>query len=302
MELIGFVIAGAELAWIGGVLDDFVEVDYAVEGAGGADEGVEGLAHGFGLVGGVAEGGEGAADDFDAVIVGAEDHLLHCADEVVGGDGRGVGGGSSGSGWAAGRVHVVNAFEDEEVLDARLGDDIAVEAGECADAGAVGENLVTGDALIDDGDFGGGGIGYEALGEDAGPTAVSVGRGGGAVGDGVAEGDDGGGFGGGLDVDAGDPVPGLKLFAFGEIGGGGNVTGLYPGGVEAECVGAGGAGVAGDVDADGQLGEWCEGESDGVADPLGSDGDGDGGLAVEGEGVVGGGDDGGVLVAERDVD
>ena len=99
MELIGFVVAGAELAWIGGVLDDFVEVDDAVEGAGGADEGVEGLAHGFDLVGGVAEGGEGAAYNFDAVIVSAENHLLHCANEVVGGDDREVG--RSGSGRAS---------------------------------------------------------------------------------------------------------------------------------------------------------------------------------------------------------
>ena len=180
-------------------------------------------------------------------------------------------------------------------------DDVAVEACECADACAVAEDAVSGDALVYDGDFGGGWIGYEALGEDAGPAAVGVGRGGGAVGDGVAEGYDGGGVGRCLDVDAGDPVPGLELVAVGEIGGGGCVTGLDPCGVEAEGVGAGGAGVAGDVDADGQLGEGYESESDGVADPLGSDGDGDGGLAVEGQGVVGGGNDGGVFVSERDV-
>ena len=66
-------------------------------------------------------------------------------------------------------------------------------------------------------------------------------------------------------------------------------------------MGAGGAGVAGDVDADGQLCERRESESDGVADPLGSDGDGDGGLAVECQGMVGGWDDGGVFVSERDV-
>ena len=222
MELIGFVVAGAELACIGGVLNDFVEVDNAIEGSGGADEGVEGLAHGFNLVGGVAEGGEGAADYFDAVIVCAEDHLLHRADEVVGGDEREVG--RSGSGGASGPVHIVDALEDEEVFDSGLGDDVAVEAGECADACAVAEDAVSGDALVDDGDFGGGGIGYESLGEDAGPAAIGVGCGGGAVGDGVAEGYDGVGVGGCLDVDAGDPIPGLKLIAVGEIGGGGCVT------------------------------------------------------------------------------
>jgi hypothetical protein len=47
-------------------------------------------------------------------------------------------------------ANVVGAFHDDEVLDAGLGDDVAVEADETAGASAVMEDAVTADTLVED--------------------------------------------------------------------------------------------------------------------------------------------------------
>ena len=91
---------------------------------------------------------------------------------------------------------VVDAFEDDEVLDAGLGEDVAVEAGERVGPVAVVEDAVAADAFVEDAEVGGLLVGLQAAGEDVGPAGVVVGGAVGAVGDAVAEGDDGGGVGG----------------------------------------------------------------------------------------------------------
>ena len=48
---------------------------------------------------------------------------------------------------------VVDAFEDDEVFDAGLGEDIAVEAGEGVGAGVVVEDAVASDAFVEDAHF-----------------------------------------------------------------------------------------------------------------------------------------------------
>src|SRR5215469_2750442 len=45
-------------------------------------------------------------------------------------------------------AEIVDAFEDDEGVDARLGEDVAVEAGECVGAEAVDEEMVSADAVI----------------------------------------------------------------------------------------------------------------------------------------------------------
>ena len=72
---------------------------------------------------------------------------------------------------------------------------VAVEAGERAGAVAVVQNAVAADALVQHAEVRGLLVGLEARGEDVGPAAVGVAGGVRAIGDGVAEGDDGGGFG-----------------------------------------------------------------------------------------------------------
>ena len=146
--------------------------------------------------------------------VGALDELGVAGDEVFGRDDVvgfvGVGG----------VADVVDAFEDDDVADAGLGDDIAIEAGEGGWAGDVVEDAVAADALVENAKAGGLFVGLEAAGENVGPAGVGVLGGEGAVGDGVAEGDDGGVGGGDFDVDAfeewprGDGGGGLEGFVF----------------------------------------------------------------------------------------
>ena len=105
---------------------------------------------------------------------------------------------------------VVDAFHDDEVLDACLGEDVAVEAGQCGGAGGVVEDAVASDAFIEDGEVGGLLVGLEAACEDVGPAGVGVAGAVGSVGDAVAEGDDGGCFFVSGDVDAFEEVPGVE--------------------------------------------------------------------------------------------
>ena len=58
----------------------------------------------------------------------------------------------------------------------------------------------------------------KAAGENVGPAIVAVGGGAMAVGDGVAEGDDGSCGGRGLHIDFGDLVPVIDVFGIGERG------------------------------------------------------------------------------------
>ncbi len=191
VEVVAGVVEREEHAGMGGVRGDFVEVDDAVELVGGADPLVDGLAHlftGGGVVFGSDVGREGCAVDLDAVGVGAGGELAEAGDEVVGGDDV------VGFGGIGGVADVVDAFEDDEVLDAGLGEDVAVEAGEGGGAGGVVQDAVAADAFVEDAEVGGLLVGLEAAGEDVGPAGVGVAGAVGAVGDAVAEGDDGGGF------------------------------------------------------------------------------------------------------------
>ena len=76
--------------------------------------------------------------------VGAGGELAEAGDEVVGGDDV------VGLGGVGGVADVVDAFHDDEVLDAGLGEDVAVEAGEGGGAGGVVEDAVAADAFVED--------------------------------------------------------------------------------------------------------------------------------------------------------
>ena len=95
---------------------------------------------------------------------------------------------------------VVDGFEDDEVLDAGLGEDVVVEAREGGGTGDIVQDAITADADVKDAEVGGLLVGGEAAGKEVGPTLVLVDGGVGSVGDGVPEGDDGGGLGFGFDV------------------------------------------------------------------------------------------------------
>ncbi len=96
-------------------------------------------------VAGAGVGGQGGADDLDAVGVGAFGELGEAGDEVVGGDDV------VGLFGVKGVADVVDAFEDDEVADGGLGEDVGVEACEGGGAGAVVEDAVAADAVVEDG-------------------------------------------------------------------------------------------------------------------------------------------------------
>ena len=79
-------------------------------------------------------------------------------DEVVGGDDV------IGLGGVVGVADVVDAFEEDDVLYAGGGEDVAVEAGEGVGTPAVVEDAIASYSLIDDSEVAGGGVGLEAGG------------------------------------------------------------------------------------------------------------------------------------------
>ena len=116
------------------------------------------------------------------------------------------------------------------------------------------EDAIAADALIEDAEVCGLFVGEETVGEDVGPAGVGVAGAVGAVGDAVAEGDDGGALFVAGDVDAFEEVPAEEcLWAF-ECGGAGDVAGdevvgLIAEGVEGELV----DGLVGEEEADGEI-------------------------------------------------
>ena len=299
VEVVTGVGCGREDSGVGGVLGGFVEVDEAIELGGGADPLVDGLAHGFSCWGGVFGadvGGEGGCVDLDAVGVGASGELAEADDEVFRGDDI------VGLDGVLCVADVVDAFEQDEVFDASLGDDVAVEASKGAGAGGVVQDAVAADALVEDGEVGGVLVGLEAAGEDVGPAGVGVAGAVGAVGDAVSEGDDGGAVVGGFDVEAFEDGPGVDLFGVVELGGADDVAGSGVAGLVREAMdGELAEGLLGQVEADGHVGEGGKLEVDGIADDEGSGRDGDGGTSAEAEGVGGGQGDVAVACAEGDV-
>jgi len=245
-----------------GIGGDFVEVDDAVELVGGADPFVDGLSNLFacgGLVFCPDVGGEGGADDLDAVSVSADRELSEADDEVFGGDDV------VGLVEVGGVADVVDALHDDQVLDASLGEDVAVEASEGGGAGCVMEDAVAADAFVEDAEVCGLLVGLKAAGEDVGPTGVGVAGAVSAVGDAVAEGDDSCGLVVGGDVDSFEEVPAEEGGGGVEREGADNVAGY-------QVVGLSGEAMEGELidwlirkeEADREIGRGSDFEGDGV--------------------------------------
>lgn len=81
---------------------------------------------------------------------------------------------------------VVHALEDHRVLDARVSEDVAVDAAESIGAQTIGENAVAACCEVAEGDVLGRAALLKACEEEVGPAVVLVGCGAAAVGDGVA--------------------------------------------------------------------------------------------------------------------
>jgi len=294
VEVVAAVEGGQHAVGLVGVARGFVKVDDGVEVPSGANPLVDGLAVGFAGGAGVVVarpgvGCDGRSDDGDAVGMGAKHDLLIGGEDTP--DEQSVFGGR-GLVFAGETAEVVDALEDDQIADAGLGEHVAVEAGEDVGAEAVGEQVVAADALVEDAEGSGGGRGLKPLGEDVGPAIVAVGGGSVAVGDGVAEGYDGGCVLRGGDIDCGDLVPVVHLLRGRQV----CRRDLIAVDVVGRGAGAGMAGLAGgrgvEMEGDGEVGESGDGIVDGVGDVLGTCGNGDVAAAGEGERLVGGGVDG----------
>src|SRR5690606_38283593 len=219
VEVVAYVVRGEQAAGVGRVAYGLVEVQDGVEGAAGADPGVDLLAGGFAVACRVvvvvaAEGGEGGSVHQDVVGVGADGDLFVGGDQV-GGDILLVFGG--------GGAQVVHAFEDDQPADAAQREDVAVEAGEGVLAEPVVEDAVAAGGLVGDGEA------AEPVEELVGPAVVVVGGRSPAVGETVA--DQGEDRHRRLHLDAAQEVPVLDrrrarqlgaagLVACGQVGGG----------------------------------------------------------------------------------
>lgn len=137
-----------------------------------------------GEVTGRGERRDGSAEDGDTVRVDQRDHLLICLDQVVV-DGR-LGLGSRCAG-----TDVIYAFEDHCVLDARVREDVSVNPAKSIRAQAVCENTISAGSQVAEGDVFGGWAALETTEEQVGPAVVLVGCRAAAVGDGVADDEEG---------------------------------------------------------------------------------------------------------------
>ena len=284
------MVAGIDVGGVDGgfgwIAHNLVEVDDAIEDAAGADPLIDGLAHLFAggrRVAGSNVGGERGAKNLDVVGMGAGDELGEGEDRILGGDDV------AGLARLGGVADVVDAFKNDEVADAALGEHIAIEAGDCVGSGAIVEEAIAADAFVEDGKVRGFWILLEALGENIGPAAVGVAGGERAVGDGVAEANDGGGVSGvGGDVDGLDEAPGINGARVGEgFGGGGVAFGDECGGARILMAGCVVDGLGWEVDADGKACKRRDLEGDRIAEHGSAGRNDDGGLAIKGEGVVG---------------
>lgn len=112
-----------------------------------------------------AERRDGGAEHGNPGGMYARDDLLESLDQAVADDLLGL------------RVRrlvadIVDAFEDHGVLDARLGEDVAVDATHRVRPEAVCEDAVAAGGLVEDADVGGGGVRLHLGQDEVGPAGV----------------------------------------------------------------------------------------------------------------------------------
>ena len=285
---------------LGWVAQGLVPVDDAVEMAGRADPGVDRLAVGLALGAGVvigrpAVGQDGRADDLDAPVVGAVDHLAIAGDDL--GD-EGLVGFRRGGRIAGQHAQVVDAFQQHHVGHAGLGEHVALEPRQGVGTQAVEQHTVAADAQVQQADV----LALQPFQQTVGPAQVGVGLDAVAVGDAVAQRHDGPRL-RRNDVDAGDLEPAVGGLGAGQVGGGHVVARQDVGrGARARVAGLD-AGHLGIVQADGQVGQRRDRQCHRIGPVVGAGGDGHLRAAREGEGAIGGRIDagGGEIGRHRDM-
>lgn len=183
MKIVTTIILGRELTGDFRISKKLVEINNGIEDAAGADKLVDTLPCLFALgvrvrlageVGRGAEGCDGCAKDGDSVGVDEADHLLVCLNEGGVDLVLNVGGGRC-------TANVVYALEDHGVLDAWVGQDVAVDTTKGIWTEAICENTVSSCGEVADGDGLCGWALLEAGEEEVWPSVVLVGGGATAV-------------------------------------------------------------------------------------------------------------------------
>jgi hypothetical protein len=137
--------------------------------------------------------------------------------------------------------------------------------------------------------------------QQRGPTVIGLGSGACAVGDGIAVSHNQRRVGGRHDIDAGQPVVGLRLGRIRQRRLGGDVAFLYIGGVQRGGMIGLRTGLAGEVETHRQIGQRREVEIHGVAHGHDARSDGAARFAVEGKRAVRRWDDFGILTPNGDM-
>ena len=177
MEGIAAIISGQQPVGARRITSGAVEIDQPVEMARRAYPGIDRLPVrlilGIGMIIIIAdEGHDGGAGHLDPARMGAGDDLAIGADDagdmglvIRDTDGRVAGQGAK----------IIDAFQQDQMGDAGLGQHIAVEPGQRIGAKPVVQQAVAADPLIDDGDVAALGIGLQPLGKPVGPAIIAVG-------------------------------------------------------------------------------------------------------------------------------
>ena len=194
---------GVEAVGLGGIGDEAVEVDHAVEDAACADPFIQGDAPGLmvrGVVAVALDGRDGGAEDLDAPFVGLLDDPGPYFLDTLGGGLR-----------VAAAAQVVRALEEDDVLDAGMAEEVADVAALARGAETAAEDAVAAQAEVQHGEVPRGGIREEGLRELVRPAVLAVRRRAAAVGDGITQDGDRGALPARLHVDGTDGVPMVRL-------------------------------------------------------------------------------------------
>lgn len=189
VKIITAIILGRELTRNLRISQELVEIDNGIKDAAGTDEFVDALPRLLALrvrvglageVGRGTEGCDGCAKYRNAMGVDEADHLLVGLDEGGVDLVLGFGGGR-------GAANVVYALEDHGVLDAWVGEDVAVNTAKGIWTEAVCENTVSACSKVANGDGLCGWVLLEAGEEEIWPSVVLVSGGATAVRDAITD-------------------------------------------------------------------------------------------------------------------
>src|SRR5580658_5786363 len=209
MKMVTTIKDGQQVQRMLGIAGDLVEVDDFIKVSGRSDPFSNGLTICLAgwpraVVARSGKGHDGRADDLDVMRVGARDHLFVCPDNPP----------NQGSvlsrrnlAFPREQTDVVDSFKDDHVAHPGLANYIIVETGQRIRSQTIGEQVVSSDPVVENGDVVGRRRFLEPLCQSVGPPVIAVGRGAVSIGNRIPKDDDCPGIGRSRYVNSGDEVP-----------------------------------------------------------------------------------------------